>query len=295
MKDSFSNMHPLTGFLYFTAVILLSMFIMHPVCLCISLLCALLNAVLLGGKRAVLFTIKFLLPTAAFIIMINPLFNHRGMTLIDYLPWGNPLTLESVLFGAASATLVVSVALWFLSMNRVITSDKLVYLFGKITPSLGLLLAMALRFVPRFTERLKQTLQAQRHLIPLKKKSLTGRFKAGISALSVVVSWSMENAVDTSDAMKSRGYGLKHRTAYSIYRFHRLDLAALCVMAVEIIFMMVTLFFNRIKFTYYPVLTVSTPDVLSVMFFAVYALFMLTPLIINVGEGLRWKQSQSNI
>ena len=36
------------------------------------------------------------------------------------------------------------------------TSDKLVWLFGRITPHLSLLLAMTLRFVPRFAAQARR-------------------------------------------------------------------------------------------------------------------------------------------
>ena len=34
-----------------------------------------------------------------------------------------------------------------------------------------------------------------------------------IVRLSIVVTWSMENAIETADSMKARGYGTKKRTA----------------------------------------------------------------------------------
>ena len=40
MKDSFSRLHPIVGIVYFAAVISFSMFLMNPVCLAVSLSCA---------------------------------------------------------------------------------------------------------------------------------------------------------------------------------------------------------------------------------------------------------------
>ena len=40
MRDAFSTLHPGVLMLYFAGVIVASMFIMHPVCLAISLLSA---------------------------------------------------------------------------------------------------------------------------------------------------------------------------------------------------------------------------------------------------------------
>ncbi len=63
---------------------------------------------------------------AALAALVNPAFNHEGATILTYLPSGNPLTLESMLYGAAAAVMLASVVLWFSSFNEVITSDKFV-------------------------------------------------------------------------------------------------------------------------------------------------------------------------
>ncbi len=49
--------------------------------------------------------------------------------------------------------------------------------------------------------------------------SLFNRIRAGFNMLSILVTWALENAIETSDSMRSRGYGLKGRTAFSIYKF----------------------------------------------------------------------------
>ena len=87
---------------------------------------------------------------AALAALVNPAFNHEGATILTYLPSGNPLTMESMFYGVAAAVMLASVVLWFSSYNEVMTSDKFVYLFGRIIPALSLVLSMALRFIPKF-------------------------------------------------------------------------------------------------------------------------------------------------
>ncbi len=53
------------------------------------------------------------------------------------------------------------------------------------------------------------------------------RARNGLTILSILVTWALENAIETADSMRSRGYGLRGRTAFSIYRFDRRDRAAL--------------------------------------------------------------------
>lgn len=279
---------------FFAAVLLFSMFNMHPVCLGISLVCSLSNALYLSGRKAAMLSLKFLLPAALFIVIINPVLNHQGVTIIKYLPWGNPLTLESVVYGFASAAMLCAVVLWFSCWNRVMTSDKLMYLFGKISPSLSLVLSMALRFVPRFFAEMKQVRQAMNQMSG-EKKSLTARFKGGLRVLSVMVSRSMEGSIETADSMKSRGYGLKGRTSFSLYHFTSKDLAVLLAVLLETAVLIAIMLFGKLKFRYFPSIKGTVPDVFTVAFYLIYGALMLTPLILNVKEGLQWKRLQSKI
>ena len=294
MKDTFSKLHPLVNIAFFAAVLLFSMFNMHPVCLGISLVCALLNSLYLSGRKAALFSLKFLLPAALFITIINPLLNHQGVTIIEYLPWGNPLTLESVVYGFASAAMLCAVVLWFSCWNRVMTSDKLVYLFGKISPALSLVLSMALRFVPRFFAEMKQVRQAMQQMNN-GKKSLKARFKGGLRVLSVMISRAMEGSIETADSMKSRGYGLKGRTSFSLYRFTAKDTAVLLTVLLETSALITIMIFGKLKFRYFPSIKGNVFDIFTVVFYLIYGALMLTPLILNVKEGLQWKRLQSKI
>ena len=294
MKDTFSKLHPLVNIAFFAAVLLFSMFNMHPVCLGISLVCALINALYLSGRKAALLSLKFLLPAALFITIVNPLLNHQGVTIIEYLPWGNPLTLESVVYGFASAAMLCAVVLWFSCWNRVMTSDKLVYLFGKISPALSLVLSMALRFVPRFFAEMKQVRHAMQQMNN-GKKSLKSRFKGGLRVLSVMISRAMEGSIETADSMKSRGYGLKGRTSFSLYRFTAKDTAVLLTVLLETSALITIMIFGKLKFRYFPSIKGNVFDIFTVVFYLIYGALMLTPLILNVKEGLQWKRLQSKI
>jgi len=75
--NEFKSYHPLVNFIYFTLVIGFSCFLLHPICLIISLIC---GAVPIKNKRIFL----WLLPMLIFTILLNPLFNHGGQTIITY-------------------------------------------------------------------------------------------------------------------------------------------------------------------------------------------------------------------
>ena len=62
MTDSFSALHPVLTFCYFAAVLLLTMFVLHPVFLALSLLGALGYCALLRGWRSLWRTLGRLVP-----------------------------------------------------------------------------------------------------------------------------------------------------------------------------------------------------------------------------------------
>ena len=287
-RDAFSALHPLVGFLYFALVLTFSMSFMHPVCLGISLLCALAYGLRLYGKKA-LRQCLWLLPMLLLAALVNPAFNHEGATILTYLPSGNPLTLESIAYGAAAATMLFAVLLWFSCLNAVMPSDKFVYLFGRTIPALSLVLSMTLRFVPKFAARAKVVAAAQRGA----GKGTGRRGKTALAVFSVLVTWSLENAVDTADSMKSRGYGLPGRTAFSIYRFDSRDRAALLWLAFCGIYIVSGWISGGLRFRYYPTLLGVTPGAFPVSFWLVYLALCLTPVILDWKEERTWKQLKS--
>lgn len=66
---------------------------------------------------------------------------------------------------------------------------------------------MGLRFVPRLLRRTREVAQAQKLARPAERGWLAGIRRAG-RVVSIVVTWALENALDTADSMKSGGYGL---------------------------------------------------------------------------------------
>lgn len=104
---------------------------MHPILQVLSLLSAVIYSILLNGKKAVKFNLLYMLPLLLITAVLNPLFNHAGITILFYLKNGNPITLESILYGISAACMFVTVMVWFSCYNAVMTSDKFIYLLVK--------------------------------------------------------------------------------------------------------------------------------------------------------------------
>lgn len=293
--NEFAKYHPLINFIYFTAVIVFSMIFVHPICLVTSLLCSVMYSIILNGKKALKF-IAMLLPLMLISALINPAFNHEGVTVIAYLPSENPLTLESILYGIVAASMVATVICWFSCFNKIMTSDKFIYLFGRIIPSLSLILSMTFRFVPKFKEQVQEVSNAQKSMgRDTSEGSVFARVKNSIRILSAVITWSLENAIDTSDSMKSRGYGLTGRTAYSNYVFDIRDVTALIYLAVTITYFLIGTLFGKINYRYFPSMRGTDMSFYSTSIFISYIMICIMPIIIEIWEELKWRKLKSKI
>ena len=293
-KDAFSGYHPIINFLYYALVLLFSMCLMHPVYLSISLTGALAYDITLKGRKAVRFAVMGLLPMAVIAALVNPAFNHEGQTMLTYLPSGNPLTLESILYGVAAAVMLASVVLWFSSYNEIMTSDKFVYLFGRMIPALSLVLSMALRFIPKFKSQMEVVSEAQACIgRDTKTGSVLRRVGNAVKIFSIMVTWSLENAIETADSMRSRGYGLPGRTAFSIYRFDDRDKAALAWLIFCGAYILSGWLAGGMYFRYYPTVKTAAWTPLTVSFMFVYLALVLTPVILDRKEDRQWKSLQS--
>lgn len=289
-KDTFSSFHPIINFIYFTAVIGFAMFLINPVCLALSLAAALCYGVYLNGAKTVRFSLMYMLPMMIMAMVVNPVFNHEGATILLYLPTGNPLTLESIIYGAVSALMLAAVITWFSCYNAVMTSDKFVYLFGRIIPALSLVLSMTLRFVPKFKAQLKTVTDAQRCAgRDVSQGSMIRRIKNATVILSIMITWALENAIETADSMKSRGYGLEGRTAFSIYKFDKRDKKALLWLTFCILAMTAGWISGAFKWRCYPTVKYAAVTPISVIMQIIYFLMCLTPLIVNRHEDRVWK------
>ena len=292
-RDAFSGFHPVVNLFFFVAAIGMTMFLMHPVFLILSMAGGCTYLWYLQGGRGLVRQVGYLIPVLLFMAVLNPVFNHEGVTVLFYLHSDNPVTLEAVCFGLASAVMMGASILWFNCCNAVFTTDKIIYLFGRVIPSLSLLISMTLRFVPRFKEYMQTTLQAQKAMRPPKKKIET--LKQALTAFSATVSWAMEQSIVTADSMKSRGYGSAGRTAYSIYRFERRDGTALLILAALCAGTAVPWLLGGIEWSFYPAMTGSMLGPVQLLSYLSFSGICLMPTIIDLTEDCKWNSLRSRI
>ncbi len=293
MKDTFSSFHPAVNFIYFLAVIVFSMFFMHPIFLCISLICSIAYSVYLNGAKALKFNLLFMLPLLLLFAVLNPVFNHEGATILIYIN-DNPITLESIVYGFAAATMFISVIIWFSCYNAVMTSDKFIYLFGRVIPALSLVLSMVLRLVPKLKAQIHVISNAQKCIgRDVSNGNIITKAKNAMKILSILTTWALENAIETADSMKSRGYGLKGRTSFSNFRFSRRDSTALLSMVALIVIVLFGAAIGQNNIVYFPEVIIQPIAPMSILIYVAYGGLCLLPLILDILEDIKWARIKS--
>lgn len=294
--NEFKKYHPVVNFTYFLFAIFFSCVFMHPICLIISFLCAFIYSVMLKGKKTIKSNLLYMLPMIIIMTLVNPLFNHEGVTIIGYMKNQNPITLESIIYGFFASLMIINVICYFSCYNEVMTSDKFIYIFGKIIPSMSLIISMTLRFVPRFSKQFKIVANAQKCMgKDIAKGSIIKRLKNAISILSCMTTWALENSIETSDSMKSRGYGTQKRGSFSVFIFNKRDKKTLFIMLFFAIYTIISYILGRMYFSYFPKIKSSDFSYFEISAFVSYFMFLISPVIIEIKEAIKWNVIKSKM
>ena len=266
--SGFKNLHPICSFSYFAIAIILVLVCQTPV----AMVEALAGAVFFlhcteGGK--VWKRLRYLLPMLLLIAFANPLLNHRGVTRLVKImnQW---VTLEALCYGITAGLSLAALILWFGFYQEVITSDKFLYLFGKAAPGTALLISMALNLVPKLEQELQQIREGQEMLYPDKPGHMV-------------------------DSMKARGYGLRRRTTFHLFRFEPGDrkfmlllllLGGSCIAGR-------CLGYGTMEF--YPRMDSIVNGAGDILFYLVFMAFMWLPGLMEWKEELLWRSYDLNL
>lgn len=314
MSSGFKGYHPLVNVLFFISIIAFGMLLRHPVYLVISFISSTAYYLKLSGKDGRKTVFRFLLPMLLFVVIINSFFNHYGVTTLFILPSGNNFTFEALVMGIVSGITVVSVIQWFFCCNEVVTEDKFMHIFGRILPKGALVVSMILRFVPLYRRRYKEISQARKCMGLNGTDSFICKMKNTFKNIGILVSWSFENAIETSDSMKARGYGLKGRTYYSRFQWHTGDTLALILLVLFDALIIFGLVRNSAYCIYNPYVIINQPSeigttyiinelnltinpfgFLSIISLIAFTLLCFLPLTIDLKEDIKWHRLQSKI
>lgn len=284
----FYRCHPLLNFLYFTFVIGIGMFAMHPVFLAVGMIVSWAYSIILLGRKAIKFNFLILIPMLIIMTLLNTLNVHNGVTVLFYLN-GNRITLEALIYGFASSVMLSNIIIWFRCFSTVITADKFIYLFGRVAPVLALTLSMIMRYIPLLQNRFRDISMGQRCMgrVP-KGRSLLQKIRLYGKEISILIAWSLEASIESADSMEARGYGLHGRTSFHLFKLANHEkllmlliglLGALCTAAC---------FMGKLSIYYYPAIILPPLDMIQWLSLVAYTVLMLIPVVMDVRGWKTW-------
>ena len=290
---SFSEYNPIAVTVWFFSVTGIAMFSSYPLIMFISLLGGaaffILRNGLSHGKEHIFFWVLFLI-----LAMANPLISHNGKTVL-FVMNHNPVTLEAALYGLNSAAMIVGVLYWFRSFTQIMTSEKLLYVTGALSPKLSLVLSMALRFVPLFSRQSDRINNAQKAMGLYKDDNMIDDIKGRSRVFSILVTWALENGIITADSMEARGFGTHRRTQLRRFGFRAADIALLIASLVLLGITAAALGSGSLDFSFYPSISAEAPHRLGTAGLIAYGALVMLPIIIETEVSLRWKFLRSGI
>lgn len=291
MKNVFSTYHPVINFGFFVAVLGITIFLKHPVFVLISVTAAFVYTMILEKKTTIRFSVSILFMIVLFTIM-NPLVNPRGKTILFYTKYSR-VTLEATIYGCISGFGMAAVLLWFYCYHKTMTSDKFLFLFCKFMPSTAMIFSMVMRFVPNFYKQIHEISYAQKCV----RQDITNgrkieKIKYGMKILSILFTWALENSIDSADSMRARGYGLKQRSTFSVYRFDTRDVFAAVFLALLTIFVWINIVLGKCSIVFYPAIVMQELDMGLCIAYSCLCYF---PVVLELKERITWKFLQSKI
>ena len=291
---AFQNVHPTALLLYFLSVLTVGMFVTNPVLSLCALLGGILFSATLCRRGEVASDIWFYLAMFFLVAITNPLFSHNGVTPLFFLN-GNPVTLEAFIYGAEMAVAIVGTLLWCKSFSRIMTSDKLLYLFGRVLPKLSLVLSMALRFIPMFLRRMRQVRAVQKTTGMYSGRGIVDKFRYSGRVFLSMIGWSLESSIETAASMKARGYGTGRRTNFSLFRFTPRDGVLLAVSLSLISIVIAGISLGVTEFYFYPRISTVSLSAPALAVYIAFGALSLLPFFVEVREVLLWKYYRSKI
>ena len=288
----FERCHPAVNLIYFSAVVAAMITFQHPVFLAVSFLCAFAYSVKRGGWKTLMFNLCLLPLIAAFALYYSS-YTHFGMTVLQQNFVGNNMTLESLVYGIVLGISVAGVCIWFSCVYSVFTTDKVVYLFGKVSPRLSLFLAILLRMVPRIKKEAKRINMAQQGIgRGVNQGSFFARLHNGIRIFSMLITWTIDSLTIASESMGSRGSSLRGRKAFSIYRFDNRDRIFVIGMFLCLTLTMMAVLLGQTDMVYGP--KIIWTDVSPILCIG-YAVLCLMPLMLEIWTEYRFQKARESL
>ncbi len=272
----YEGLHPGVIISYYVSMLILVIWSGHPAFFLILFVmmggCICLTSGIRQFAKDMLYSVLIALAC----MIINPLFNHRGVSLLFQIG-SIRITKEATIYGGYMALLFLTSLLLFSAFSHVMTSEKIMTLTGRRFPSFSLLFSMILRMVPRVSHDYREMMAVHR-----------GRVKVW----SALISKLMEDAVERSIAMRQKRYNSGKRTSYMARKFGTLDFFVLIYIAIFTVYFVFYRIYTPVTVQFFPSVRIDIPDIDTLLRWMLYTGL---PIWMHGLETILWISSKRKI
>ena len=116
------------------------------------------------------------------------------------------------------------------------------------------------------------------------------KLRQATKEVSILISWSLEAAIETSDSMEARGYGLPGRTSFHLFRMSPSDWKVLVITMAAGLIGVAGCIMGRTSINFYPEIVPMQWDLVMIVIFVAYCLLLSIPIIIDIAGERKWQQ-----
>ncbi len=284
----FSRLNSGVLFLFFLSVIGITMFTQNVYLRAISLVISIINACFFDVITDYFKDFRFYLAVFLVITVSNPLFVHRGNTVLFYVK-NTPITLEAIAYGANFSLSLIAVLVWFRIFSKLMTAEKINEILGKRFATVGMIASLTLRYVPEFKRRFAEIADAHRSAGLICEDTWFEKVKSYLKIFMSLAEFSFEKSANTAVSMNARGYLLHKRTQISHRIFQFDELLVLILTLVITVCVIIFSLNHKLLASFYPTIKVKF-SVLSTIFFTVLT---IVPTFFELEDRLKWHLSNA--
>lgn len=267
---SFKESHPIVLFSYFIAMIVLSIIQRNYFFIVLIAVSAILVDYFYN-KDSFLKDLRYFIILILLVTITNPLFVMEGKDIL-YQNSFITITQQALVYGLVFGMLLGSMLLWFKVMKACIRDSHIVYLFGSVLPTLGLIISMSFNIINKLKIQYHKIKEANYHL-PAKNKFIYYR-----NIVVILVTYAFESSLDMMNSMIARGYGKNKRTSFHLYSFKKDDFLKILI----IIGLSAICFWGYFgyyqNFYYYPIIQSHQFRLIDILFFVTYFVLAIFPI-----------------
>lgn len=294
------SLHPAAGLSYLAALLLLPLFLNHPLYLVSILLTGLLAAIVSGAAAGWCTYLAVGIWPAFLLLLVNPLLSQSGDTVLCCLPalpviGRRLITLEALCYGAVMGVRLLAVITVFGLYNTLVHPDKVTGLLSRFAWKSALLVSLATRMIPTLSRELTAAREVQQlRGVDFAAGDLRQRLQKYGWLLELVLLSSLEGSLQTAEAMQARAFGCGPRSSYHQNLVRPRDYLCFFSGILAVVLSLYARVRGYADFIFYPRLGYAAAGNAGWQLYLVVILTVLLPLIIGWGWQ-RWPYLRSKI